>query len=225
MCMQIEAHLNITPGWLQTASAKELSRLNLVPEGEDTGFQWTETSTALPPIAKLEVDPLRGSDSQAEVAQKVKEESQSYVAPTDRPSQDETVRIEEGVVKTGAESDFAEQGTDGPRDVGADDQPKEGDGDRQEPVDSQEGKKEGLSSDLNGLRSEGHEINAVQKGDNVSEGPKTKHRRWICGEEALNIAHCDPYVLRRPIRRGRLNVSKSYPLQQVKYLVFASNLE
>ncbi|EFJ12159.1 hypothetical protein SELMODRAFT_425688 [Selaginella moellendorffii] len=41
------------------------------------------------------------------------------------------------------------------------------------------------------------------------------YRRCICGEEALRIPASQPYVLRRPMCRGRLNVSPQYPMQQV----------
>ncbi|KAF5176478.1 actin-related protein [Thalictrum thalictroides] len=40
-------------------------------------------------------------------------------------------------------------------------------------------------------------------------------RDYICGEEALKIPPSKPYRLRRPIRRGHLNISQQYPLQQV----------
>ncbi|XP_059274854.1 actin-related protein 9 isoform X2 [Lycium ferocissimum] len=42
-----------------------------------------------------------------------------------------------------------------------------------------------------------------------------KYREYICGEEALRISPTEPYCLRRPIRRGHLNVSQHYPTQQV----------
>lgn len=42
-----------------------------------------------------------------------------------------------------------------------------------------------------------------------------KYRKYVCGEEALNIAVSEPYVLRRPICRGHLNVTPQYSLQQV----------
>ncbi|KAL0414352.1 UNVERIFIED_CONTAM: Actin-related protein 9 [Sesamum radiatum] len=38
---------------------------------------------------------------------------------------------------------------------------------------------------------------------------------YICGEEALRISPTEPYCLRRPIRRGHLNISLHYPMQQV----------
>lgn len=41
-----------------------------------------------------------------------------------------------------------------------------------------------------------------------------KYRKYICGKEALNIAVSEPYVLRRPICRGHLNVTPRYSLQQ-----------
>uniref|UniRef100_A0A803KTA5 Actin-related protein 9 n=1 Tax=Chenopodium quinoa TaxID=63459 RepID=A0A803KTA5_CHEQI len=42
-----------------------------------------------------------------------------------------------------------------------------------------------------------------------------KYREFICGEEALRISPCEPFCLRRPIRRGHFNVSPYYPAQQV----------
>ena len=42
-----------------------------------------------------------------------------------------------------------------------------------------------------------------------------KFREVICGEEALRISPTEPYCLRRPIRRGHLNISQHYPMQQV----------
>lgn len=45
-----------------------------------------------------------------------------------------------------------------------------------------------------------------------------KFKEYICGEEALRISPAEPYCLRRPIRRGHLNISLSYPTQQVLYV-------
>lgn len=42
-----------------------------------------------------------------------------------------------------------------------------------------------------------------------------KFREFICGEEALRISPTEPYCLHRPIRRGHLNISEHYPMQQV----------
>lgn len=42
-----------------------------------------------------------------------------------------------------------------------------------------------------------------------------KFREFICGEEALRISPTEPYCLCRPIRRGHLNISQYYPMQQV----------
>ncbi|OMO95527.1 Actin-related protein [Corchorus olitorius] len=42
-----------------------------------------------------------------------------------------------------------------------------------------------------------------------------KFREVIFGEEALRIPLNEPYCLRRPIRRGHLNISQHYPMQQV----------
>ncbi|KAL3506082.1 hypothetical protein ACH5RR_031464 [Cinchona calisaya] len=42
-----------------------------------------------------------------------------------------------------------------------------------------------------------------------------RYREYIFGEEALRISPAEPYCLRRPIRRGHLNISQHYPMQQV----------
>jgi hypothetical protein len=42
-----------------------------------------------------------------------------------------------------------------------------------------------------------------------------KFREFICGEEALRISPAEPYCVCRPIRRGHLNISQHYPMQQV----------
>ncbi|KAK9137521.1 hypothetical protein Sjap_008115 [Stephania japonica] len=42
-----------------------------------------------------------------------------------------------------------------------------------------------------------------------------KFKEFICGDEALQISPTDPYCLHRPIRRGHLNISQHYSLQQV----------
>ncbi|XP_024026314.1 actin-related protein 9 isoform X5 [Morus notabilis] len=46
-----------------------------------------------------------------------------------------------------------------------------------------------------------------------SNEPKLKQS--IYGEEAVRISPAEPYCLRRPIRRGHLNISQHYPMQQV----------
>ena len=43
-----------------------------------------------------------------------------------------------------------------------------------------------------------------------------KYKQLIFGEEALKISPAKPYCLHRPIRRGHLNISQHYPMQQVK---------
>ncbi|WOL05141.1 actin-related protein 9 isoform X1 [Canna indica] len=40
-------------------------------------------------------------------------------------------------------------------------------------------------------------------------------KEFICGEEVLKFSSQEPYCLSRPMRRGHLNVSHHYPLQQV----------
>ncbi|KAB2599801.1 actin-related protein 9 [Pyrus ussuriensis x Pyrus communis] len=42
-----------------------------------------------------------------------------------------------------------------------------------------------------------------------------KYKKVIYGEEALKISPMAPYTLHRPIRRGHLNISLHYPMQQV----------
>ncbi|KAK7268738.1 hypothetical protein RIF29_21446 [Crotalaria pallida] len=44
---------------------------------------------------------------------------------------------------------------------------------------------------------------------------KQKFREFVCGEEALRISPSEPYCLCRPIRRGHLNISQQYSMQQV----------
>lgn len=57
----------------------------------------------------------------------------------------------------------------------------------------------------------------IQEGRNSMEpdANKPKYRDFICGEEALSISPAEPYCLCRPIRRGHLNISLHYPMQQV----------
>lgn len=43
-----------------------------------------------------------------------------------------------------------------------------------------------------------------------------RYREYIFGEEAMRISPTEPYCLRRPIRRGHLNISQHYPMQQVQ---------
>ncbi|XP_076945698.1 actin-related protein 9-like isoform X1 [Bidens hawaiensis] len=53
---------------------------------------------------------------------------------------------------------------------------------------------------------------------NGGDKPKSsvpKYKEYICGEEAMCISLTEPYCLRRPIRRGHLNISQHYPMQQV----------
>ncbi|RAL38375.1 hypothetical protein DM860_002353 [Cuscuta australis] len=44
---------------------------------------------------------------------------------------------------------------------------------------------------------------------------RRKYKEYICGEDALRISPSEPYCLRRPIRRGHLNISQHYATQQV----------
>ncbi|KAL2601191.1 hypothetical protein AAZV13_10G153500 [Glycine max] len=50
------------------------------------------------------------------------------------------------------------------------------------------------------------------KEPNASE---RKFKEFICGEEALRISPTEPYCFCRPIRRGHLNISQHYSMQQV----------
>ncbi|KAK6138891.1 hypothetical protein DH2020_027365 [Rehmannia glutinosa] len=59
---------------------------------------------------------------------------------------------------------------------------------------------------------------SIQNEGTVKDEPSStepKYREYICGEEALRISPTEPYCLRRPIRRGHLNISLHYPMQQV----------
>ncbi|XP_055960527.1 actin-related protein 9 isoform X2 [Mercurialis annua] len=49
----------------------------------------------------------------------------------------------------------------------------------------------------------------------AKEASTSKYRKFICGGEALRISPAEPYCLHRPIRRGHLNISQHYSLQQV----------
>lgn len=53
---------------------------------------------------------------------------------------------------------------------------------------------------------------------------ENKFKEVICGEEALKISPTEPYCLRRPIRRGHLNISQHYSMQQVTVDMFISFL-
>ncbi|CAH9095363.1 unnamed protein product [Cuscuta epithymum] len=47
----------------------------------------------------------------------------------------------------------------------------------------------------------------------LSSGER-KYKKYICGEDALRISLNEPYCLCRPIRRGHLNISQHYSMQQ-----------
>ncbi|XP_057821859.2 actin-related protein 9 [Cryptomeria japonica] len=40
-------------------------------------------------------------------------------------------------------------------------------------------------------------------------------KHFICGDEALKISPNQPYFLRHPVRRGHLNISQTYSMQQI----------
>lgn len=56
------------------------------------------------------------------------------------------------------------------------------------------------------------------EGANPKELDSNEHKfkEFICGEEALKIPPTEPYCLHRPIRRGHLNISQHYSMQQVQ---------
>ncbi|KAL4567413.1 hypothetical protein LXL04_022997 [Taraxacum kok-saghyz] len=68
------------------------------------------------------------------------------------------------------------------------------------------------------LPSEGSsEKSEVLEGGDVEklESSECRYREFVCGEEAMRISPTEPYCLRRPIRRGHLNISQHYSMQQV----------
>ena len=68
------------------------------------------------------------------------------------------------------------------------------------------------------------EPSTVKEGNN-NEEPSSVERRYkeyICGDEALRISATEPYSVRRPIRRGHLNISLYYPMQQVLFTISLS---
>ncbi|KAK6929809.1 Actin family [Dillenia turbinata] len=56
-----------------------------------------------------------------------------------------------------------------------------------------------------------HEVNESKELSSTDR----KYRECIFGEEALKVSPTEPYCLCRPIRRGHLNISLHYPMQQV----------
>ncbi|XP_042028453.1 actin-related protein 9-like isoform X1 [Salvia splendens] len=73
------------------------------------------------------------------------------------------------------------------------------------------------SSSEHGSSQRSEEPSTVKEGNN-NEEPSSIERRYkeyICGDEALRISATEPYSVRRPIRRGHLNISLYYPMQQV----------
>ncbi|KAL3677879.1 hypothetical protein R1sor_020835 [Riccia sorocarpa] len=56
---------------------------------------------------------------------------------------------------------------------------------------------------------------AVDSDINNPRKRRLTYRGFICGEEALKIPATEPYILRRPICRGRFNVNPRYSFQQV----------
>nr|XP_043628961.1 actin-related protein 9 isoform X2 [Erigeron canadensis] len=65
-----------------------------------------------------------------------------------------------------------------------------------------------------------HETSESPNPQEGSSGEKpvkivSEYKEYICGEEAMRISPTEPYCLRRPIRRGHLNISQHYSMQQV----------
>ncbi|XP_057527724.1 actin-related protein 9 isoform X3 [Amaranthus tricolor] len=65
------------------------------------------------------------------------------------------------------------------------------------------------------LKNDISDFNKVAKHKETTYDGECKYKEFIFGEEALRISPCEPYCLRRPIRRGHFNVSSYYPAQQV----------
>lgn len=61
-----------------------------------------------------------------------------------------------------------------------------------------------------------------KEGKESSSSIECQYKECIIGEEAMRISPNEPYSLRRPIRRGHLNISQHYSLQQVPSLNFAA---
>lgn len=68
------------------------------------------------------------------------------------------------------------------------------------------------------LKNDISDFNKVSKHEETTYDGECKYKEFIFGEEALRISPCEPYCLRRPIRRGHFNVSSYYPAQQVDNL-------
>jgi hypothetical protein len=228
---QVEANLNIAPGWLQAASARATSGLKLLPEAEDSGVRWTETQVAASePETKAEQQPIeKPLESQAADDQNGMEatKGRAILADNVTTSQSELLPKAEALSRAQGQNEGAQVKLEEPilgsrvtsgspegttRLTSQADQIK---GDFSDQADASTQQTEGQTSDQTRKRL------LDDASDALGAPPRKKmdYRRWICGEESLHIAHCEPYVLRRPIRRGRLNMSNSYPLQQVKDLL------
>lgn len=61
-------------------------------------------------------------------------------------------------------------------------------------------------------------LDGQHEGSEPKELPSNEHKfkAFVCGEEALKISPTEPYCLHRPIRRGHLNISEHYSMQQVQ---------
>ncbi|KAI3504164.1 hypothetical protein L1887_32709 [Cichorium endivia] len=62
--------------------------------------------------------------------------------------------------------------------------------------------------------SEKHDTSELPEGEKP-ESSERRCREFVCGEDAMKISPTEPYCLRRPIRRGHLNISQHYSMQQV----------
>ncbi|BBN00684.1 hypothetical protein Mp_2g01170 [Marchantia polymorpha subsp. ruderalis] len=79
---------------------------------------------------------------------------------------------------------------------------------------SQEGSDSGIHVEVR-LTADEPMLDSATCENRIASEKKPKYRRFICGEEALRIPATEPYVLRRPICRGRFNICPRYSLQQV----------
>lgn len=59
-----------------------------------------------------------------------------------------------------------------------------------------------------------HDTSELPEGEKP-ESSERRCREFVCGEDAMKISPTEPYCLRRPIRRGHLNISQHYSMQQV----------
>lgn len=77
---------------------------------------------------------------------------------------------------------------------------------------------------VTGSSQRSEEPSTVKEGNNKEEPSsiERRYKEYICGDEALRISATEPYSVRRPIRRGHLNISLYYPMQQVLFSILLS---